>query len=54
MTVLNQPPTATSRSPFSEVREQHRQATLAVIATSAVIASSTLTAAVLVALGIAA
>jgi hypothetical protein len=41
-------------SPFSEIRDEHRQATLAIIATSAVVASSTLVAALLVTLGIAA
>ncbi|WP_156357374.1 MULTISPECIES: hypothetical protein [unclassified Frigoribacterium] len=45
-------PTATRvRSPFSEVRDNDRQATLFVIATSAVAASITATAALLVTLG---
>ena len=52
MSTVHAPNSATTRSPFSEVRDTHRQATLAVIATAAVAASASLIAAFLVALGI--
>lgn len=52
MTAVPLPEQRTTHSPFSEVREAHRQATLAVIATSAVAASSCLIATILIALGV--
>lgn len=52
MSTVHTPNSAAARSPFSEVREAHRQATLAIIATTALTASGTLIAAFLVALGI--
>ncbi|WP_423920672.1 hypothetical protein ACPEEZ_14700 [Frigoribacterium sp. 2-23] len=51
MTAVPLPEQRTARSPFSEVRDTRHEATLALIATSAVIACSTLVAAVLVAVG---
>jgi len=45
---------APSHSPFSEVRDAHRQATLAIIATTTVTASASLIAALLIALGVSA
>jgi hypothetical protein len=45
------PTTTRVRSPFSEVRDNERQATLFIVATSAVAASITATAALLVTLG---
>lgn len=52
MTAVPLPKQRPARSPFSEIRSAHRQATLAVIATSAVAASSTLIAAILIAVGV--
>ena len=43
---------STPRSVFSEVRDTHRQATLAIIATSAVATCVTFVAAILVAVGV--
>lgn len=48
---LIRPTTGRVRSPFSEVRDTERQATLFVVATSAVAASVMATAALLVTLG---
>jgi hypothetical protein len=52
MSTVHAPNSATARSSFSEVRDTHRQATLAVVATAAVAASASLITAFLVALGI--
>jgi hypothetical protein len=52
MSTVHAPNSAAARSPFSEVRDTHRQATLAVVATAAVAASASLITAFLVALGI--
>lgn len=55
--IMSTVPTTNSaplHSPFSEVRDAHRQATLAVIATTTVTASASLIAALLIALGVSA
>jgi len=54
MSTVPTPNSAPLRSPFSEVRDTHRQATLAIVATATVTASASLIAALLIALGVSA
>jgi hypothetical protein len=54
MSAVDTQNSSSHRSPFSEIRSAHRQTTLAVVATTAVAASTAVITALLVALGIAA